>query len=184
MAANDSNYPERCPFWSVQAMKCQLSGGGLFIPLDDHIEVYCKTLNYPQCMQYAVHSVNHLQLMERNRQAYQNRRKYERFDACYRVTLVRLVQSGQIASHFSTIGMTLDLSMGGMRLTTDKPLISDTIVQFSFEEFFPENLQDGTGQIAWCNKQIDEPGYQVGISFQDDHLIDAMGLYLEHYYHS
>lgn len=183
MATKDSKYQEACPFWSAQSLKCQLCQGGLFIPLDDHIDVYCKTLNYPQCMQYTLYSANHVQLMAKYRQANRNLRKYERIEICHKVTLVKLVGSGQVASHISTIGKTLDLSMGGMRLATEKPLINDTIVRFSFEEFFPKNLQEGTGQIAWCNKQIDEPGYQAGISFQDDHLIDAMGLYLGHYNH-
>ena len=65
-----------------------------------------------------------------------------------------------------------------MRLTTKNPLINHSLVQFTFDQSFPENLQNGTGQVAWCNKQIDEPGYQAGITFQDDRLITSMDQYL------
>ena len=178
MAIKFSKSQEFCPFWSVQTVKCQLGQGGIFIPLDDHIEVYCKTEYFPQCMQYILHSEDHIQLMDISKKVNLNRRKYERIEACYKVTLVKLAHSGQIVSHISTIGRTLDLSQGGMRLAMDKPLVSDTVVGFSLEGSFPRILQAGKGQVAWCSKEIDGPGYQAGISFQDDQIIDAMGLYL------
>ncbi|KJS02939.1 MAG: hypothetical protein VR65_03630 [Desulfobulbaceae bacterium BRH_c16a] len=161
-------------------MKCQLRQGGLFLPLDDHIEVYCKSPYYTQCTQYSLHLKNTIQLVDKK--APRNRRKYERVVSHHPVTLVKLFPSGEIVAHFSIIGRTLDLSKGGLRLATEKPLINDTMVRFSFEESFPESLRKGKGEIAWSNKIIDEPGYQAGISFKDDHLINTMGVYLGLYH--
>lgn len=178
MVDNNNIRQANCPYWSAKSMKCRICSGGLFIPLDDHIEVYCKTPAFPQCLQFSLHTENHVQILDRREEAYKNRRKYLRIETEYKVTLVKLVDSGKIASHHSTIGKTLDVSMGGMRLATKTPLANDTLLQFSFDPSFPEELQYGSGQVAWCNKQIDEPGYQAGITFHDDHLIEAMGLYL------
>ena len=180
MARENSDYREGCPFWSTQAMKCQLYREGFFIPLNDHIEVYCKTLHYPQCVQFSQHSANHPQPIEKRGL---NRRKYERVAASHRVTLVELLQTGQSASHLpaaheSATCCTLDLSKGGMRLTTEQPLVKASVIRFSFADSFPKSVQTGQGQIAWCNKQQDQPDYQAGIAFQDDRLIDTMGLYL------
>ena len=184
MARESSDYREGCPFWSTQAMKCQLCLEGLFIPLNDHIEVYCKTLHYRQCLQFSQHSASHPQPAERR-----NRRKYERVAASHRVTLVVLLQSGELASHLPPAHVsaayesaaccrTLDLGKGGMRLTAEQPLVQATVIRFSFADSFPKSVQTGQGQIAWCNKQQNQPEYQAGIAFKDDRLIDTMGLYL------
>lgn len=174
-------YPDNqtsCPFWSPDSMKCRVCKGGLFIPLDDHIDVYCKTPDYPQCLQYDLHAQNHPELLELSENNPDNRRQFQRHSAVHKITLVKLVKSGEIASHFSTVGKTLDLSQGGMRLTTDKPLINDTLIRFSLGNEFPKVLRDGTGQVQWCNKDIDHPGYQTGISFHGQQIIETMGLYL------
>lgn len=168
---------ENCPFWSMLSMKCRVSKGGLFIPLDDHIEAYCKTPYFSQCLQHALHSENRLRMIERANQA-RNRRKFSRVDACYKITLVRLIHSGAVATHHSAYAETLDLSSGGMRLTTNIPLKNDSVLQFSFGNDFPEGLHEGIGQVAWCNKEIDNPGYQAGVSFQDEQTIEAMDLFL------
>ena len=180
MAIKDTRPIENCPFWSAMSMKCLICKGGLFIPLDDHIEAYCKTLDYPQCLQYALHPQNHpeMESVDAAKQRNKNRRKFARIEARHKITLVRLLHSDTVVSHFSTVARTLDLSSGGMRLTTHEPLINDSVLQFSFGDSFPEQLQKGTGQVAWCNKEVDAPGYQAGISFHDDPIIEAMGLYL------
>jgi hypothetical protein len=178
MTANTTRHPENCRFWSALSMKCRICKEGLFIPLDNHIEMYCKTTEYPHCLQYMLYSEKIQSYLDITKKVDKNRRKYERYQTCHQITLVRLVQSGEIATHYSTIAKTLDLSGGGMRLTTKNPLANHSLVQFTFDGSFPENLQYGTGQVAWCNKQIDEPGYQAGITFQDDRLITSMDRYL------
>lgn len=152
--------------------------GGLFIPLDEHMEVYCNTPDYSQCLQYSMHPKPHPVTNGSVCKINKNRRNSERLKVRYTITLVRLLQSERVVSHFSTHATTLDLSNGGMRLTTSKPLSNDTIVHFSFGDSFPQSFKECTGHVEWCNKEIDSPDYQAGISFHDSHLIEAMGLYL------
>lgn len=178
MAVKDPNKKIKCPFWSTESHKCRICNGGLFIPLDDHVEVYCTTPAYPQCLQYELHSEKQLQIMREARGQGQNRRKYTRTNASHKISLAKLVESGEIVSHHSTIAKTLDVSKGGMKLAIEIPLLTNTVVQFSFDDSFPKGLQGGTGQVTWCNKQIDEAGYQAGISFRGDHLLEAMESYL------
>jgi len=167
-----------CPYWKAESKKCLACNGGLFIPLDDHIEFFCKTSDYPQCLQYSMHAKSQQETVPQVETAKDNRRKYHRHPSTHKVTLVKLIQSGEVVSHLSTEASTLDLSQGGMRLNLDKPLEDDAIIQFTFEESLPRVLREGTGQVQWCSKQIDEGGYQAGIAFQSDHLIKTMGLYL------
>lgn len=178
MAREKSDYREGCPFWSTQALQCQLCREGLFIPLNDHIEIYCETAHYRQCRQFSHHSARQSQPPKYSGW---NRRKYERVAASHRVTLVKPLQAGQAAfpaAVESAACWTLDLGKGGMRLTTEQPLVQASVIRFSFVDSFPQSVQSGQGLIAWCNRQHDRPAYQAGIAFHDDKLIDTMGLYL------
>lgn len=74
--------------------------------------------------------------------------------------------------------ITLDLGQGGMGLTTEQPLPETSLLRFSFADSFPQSVQTGEGQVAWCNQQLNKPGFLAGISFQDDQFIETMGLYL------
>ncbi len=58
------------------------------------------------------------------------------------------------------------------------PWDNDMVVQISFDDATSQSLHEVTGHIEWCNKQIDEPGYQAGVSFRGDRIIEAMGHYL------
>lgn len=178
MATIYSNHTENCPFWSELSAKCRVCKGGLFIPLDNHIELYCKTTDYPLCLQYDVHKEKHFKIIDKISVSPDNRRKFVRFDVRLQITLIKHIQSGQIGTHSSTFAKTIDLSSGGMRLITSNPLSSKSVVQFSFGDAFPISLQNCSGKVAWCNKEIDDPGYQAGISFNDDQVIEAIGLHL------
>ena len=108
----------------------------------------------------------------------ENRRKYLRIESSHNITLLKIFNSGELVSSFTSGSKTIDMSKGGMRLVTLKPLTHDAIVQFSFDDSFPLSLREVTGHVEWCNKQVDEPGYQAGVSFQGEHIAEAMDRYL------
>ena len=169
---------EFCPYWEKDAKKCKICNTGLFIPLDDHIEVYCKTQNYPQCLQYSLNQGNHLEIQGKTKGQGKNRRQHMRVPSRNQVTLVKLINTNKVVNHRTTMAETIDLSRGGMRLNLDTPLPHDTVIQFAFDDNFPSTFHNAMGQIEWCNKQIDEPGYQVGVSFKEDRLVRAMDHFL------
>lgn len=168
-----------CPFWSNTSMKCSISNGGLFIPLDDHAESYCYSLHFGSCDQYIFHSENQILLYGNVRKTENNRRKYPRFKTSQIIKLVKISESGESLSYFSPRANTIDMSQGGMRMVTDTKLADNAQIQFSFDDSLPQIFNDITGQVEWCNKQLDEPGYQAGISFTEPHIIEAIGSYLE-----
>ncbi len=176
MAVKHIKYKNCCPFWSAISMKCTVCTDGLFIPLDDHKEVFCTTPDYPQCLQYSLQEDVRLQKSKQNPED-SNRRKYTRFMTRQAVTLVKLKKSGKIVTHHAT-ATTMDVSKGGMRLFSNKPLTNNTTLHFSFGNILPEIIQSGIGQVQWCRKETELDGYQAGISFKEELLIEAMGVYL------
>ncbi len=108
----------------------------------------------------------------------ENRRKYLRVESSHTITLLKIFNSGKLVNSLTSGSKTIDLSKGGMRLEIEKPLTSDATVQFSLDNSFPPALRQLTGLVEWCNKQVDEPGYQAGVSFQGEHIVEAMDRYL------
>ncbi|MBW2659737.1 MAG: PilZ domain-containing protein [Deltaproteobacteria bacterium] len=177
-------------------MKCKLCNDGLFIPLEDHINIYCKTANYPQCLQYSLYADAGSSSPAGDDYTLKNRRQFPRTEVQHRITLIKYTQSGEIATHYPVTAKTLDVGAGGMQITiTDplapdtevqfafddsfpKPLQSGTEVQFAFDDSFPKPLQSGTGRIEWCNRMVDGSAYHAGLSFKEKEISRAMEFYL------
>ncbi len=155
-----------------------MCNSGLFIPLDDHVEAFCKTSHFTACTHYVLHSENQICLLEKVRKTEANRRENMRIAASHAITLVKIFKSKQLESQFSYTAQTIDVSKNGLRIAINKPLIHDSIVHCSLDDSFPQELHELTGQVKWCNKQVDEPGYQVGLSFRGDSVVEAMGDFL------
>ncbi len=181
-------YVQQCAYWSALTCKCGKSEGGVFIPMDDHIESYCLSKNCYSCPQ--------LQSSEQEPEEsarWRNRRKAERIYA--RETLMLNTHLPPIypddfhsfqrtnPATFSHIekfpAETIDISTSGMRLFADMPLSQHSLVEISFGKKFPKQLRRAKGKVQWCNKQIDEPGYQMGIAFAENQTGRAMEGFLQ-----
>ncbi|TKB09393.1 hypothetical protein [Desulforhopalus sp. IMCC35007] len=170
-----------CPFWSTNSKKCRVCRDGLFIPLDDHIEAFCMSEDYHHCLQYSLHAPNEQQANHLANKNTGNRRQSNRIKLSNKIQLLKLIKSGEVIQNLAASAETLDFSHIGMRLLTTVPLIDDSVIQFSFSASFPAAIKTGAGVVHWCNKQIDGPGYQVGISFQSGWILEAMGRFLQPY---
>ncbi|BHH82920.1 PilZ domain-containing protein [Desulforhopalus sp. 52FAK] len=168
-----------CQFWSIDSKKCRVCNDGLFIPLEEHITAYCTTEDHYFCLQYSLHAPKHSDAGQDRSNKGRNRRQSLRIELSNQIDLLKMIKSGEIVEQLSEKAETLDISKIGMRLHTDIPLTSDTVIQFAFNKKFPKALRTGAGLVEWCNKQIDAPGYQAGISFQSTRLVEAMNTFLE-----
>lgn len=102
-----------------------------------------------------------------------------RVESHLQVTLEDLIKTKQMAHYLPVSAEILDISQGGMRISTEKPFHRDTLVHLSFDTRKADAIrQDIKAQVQWCNKQIDDPGYQIGVSFQDSEIKNAMDSYL------
>ena len=162
------------PFLVATAVKCTICENGLFIPLDNHAGAFCKTSCFRACVQYTLYSENHTNSQEKVRKSEINRRKFIRVPSSQTITLVKIFESDGMAPPPPYEIKTIDISKSGMRVAIDRPLRHDAQVQFSFDESFLLKIPGATGQVEWCNKDVDEPGYQAGLSFQDKRILEAV----------
>jgi hypothetical protein len=168
-----------CPFWSPTTKICKVQATGLFIPLDDHIQMYCKCPEHVLCQQYMLSQDTGKETEKAGPEVKaENRRQYPRIKSNHQLTLVRLSSSGHVVNHDSSRASTLDLSSGGMRLTTREIFMNDSMIQFHFKSSFPSSLKIGLAKVKWCVPADNELEYHVGLAFQNDQVIQAMGDYL------
>jgi len=147
--------------------------------MEDHVDRYCTTNNYPNCLQYSHQVSGQLEFADESINAFVNRRRFVRVKLQRQVTLMKTgMADDPTIFHNKAKARILDLSVGGMRLATEMPLQNDSEIQFSFDERKSEQMFSGKGYIAWCNKQIDEPGYQAGIVFGEKKFSKEIGSYL------
>jgi PilZ domain len=168
-----------CPFWSSSGQTCKIRNEGLFIPLGDHIEVYCKGTEYPLCKQFAL--IEQAQIETRKAEQLvkgADRRHDPRIKSTHRLTFIRLSDSGHAICIQPSAASTLDLSSGGMRMTTRELLMHDSIIQFQFVAPFASTVQAGLAKVKWCMPAGNNPFYHAGLSFQSDHVIQAVDQYL------
>ncbi len=172
----NNKHESTCEFWSASENTCKVCNSGLFIPLEDHIEIYCKTTEHVLCIQY---NMNIQLTQEQNRGSAVNRRQHIRVKENRQISLVRLNESGNIVSHLPEKASVLDLSMGGMRVNSRELLLNDSIVQFTFSgDDTAATLQSGIAKVRWSCPINNDALYQIGLAFQSDQTIEAMGRHL------
>ena len=167
---SERNNNTSCPFWSTNSKKCRVCNDGLFIPLEEHIAAYCTSKHHHHCLQYSLH----IPKSEQSRNDTINRRQSLRVKLTDKIQILKLIKAGEVMQQLKENAETLDVSSIGMRLHTCVPLVSDSVIQFSFNGTFSDPLKTGAGLVEWCNKQLDAPGYHAGISFQSKWIIDAI----------
>lgn len=171
---------KKCPYWSKQnSHECKMTKGGLYIPMPEHVDMFCSKPQYSQCHQY----LRGRELLQETARKYGfivegGRRKYRRVPDR---TLVSLSSSGSgknVLELLDDKAFTVDLSLGGMRLESNKKIKKDSLVSFQFSsDFSIPNLQ-GNGEVKWCEPLEDSDSFQVGVAFSDFELTQAIGSHL------
>lgn len=143
---------------------------GLFIPLDNHIDIYCESSDYGRCPEYT--DSDSIQ-----ETVTANKRKRIRIDSKHPVTIVHLDETGRVVSREISKATTIDLSMSGMRLMTSEPLQENSLIQFSLDNCLLDELHHGIAVSKWCSPSREKAGYQVGLAFHNEETARAMGNY-------
>jgi hypothetical protein len=107
-----------------------------------------------------------------------DRRHSPRIKSNHRLTFIRLSDSGHAICLQPSAANTLDISTGGMRMSTREVLMHDSIIQFQFVPPFDSNVQSGLAKVKWCIPANNTLFYYAGLSFQSDHIIKDIDAYL------
>lgn len=181
MADNKKNSTaNQCPYWSSHnSHECKMTKGGLYIPMPEHVDMFCSKPQFVQCHQY----IRGCELLKETARKYGfivdgGRRKYRRVSD---QTFLALSSCDSARNHLELLddkAFTVDLSLGGMRLESHKKIDENSLVSFQFSQDFSIPNLSGVGEVKWCEPIENSEYFQAGVAFSDFELTQAIGSYL------
>ena len=151
-----------------QVVYCEVSAGGIFIPMPEHIEKFCRSVHPQRCYHY-LKSNELLQHYEKYNSSdfSETRRLHRRFNQKF--PLFVDTSSGGVAPQAIkyTGAFTVDLSLGGLQVSTIKELEPEQKVSFLFDGAFSKPFWKGLGEVRWCKPVEPENRFLAGLSFID-----------------
>ena len=154
-----------CPHWSLQSRSCRASHGGLYLPVLEHVEIYCEGGNFGSCYQYMEETLR--ADFAAAEEVKRNRRRHRRVPCRYSFRLAERKDNAGLDRLFDDVATTVDLSSGGIRFESYRALPQGVEVSFSLNGEFSSVPLKGTGQVKWCRSLEDAPLYHAGIAFSD-----------------
>ena len=143
-----------------------MTKGGLYIPLPEHIEIYCSTSSFLQCPQYTrgMNLIKEYRHTLRYTQE-EGRRRYYRVSDNYILSISVNNKDGSYTDKRDERVSTIDLSMGGMRIESNVEVNEDEKIAFSFGHDFTIPRLFGMGKVKWSKHLSESQTYQAGIEF-------------------
>ncbi|HHD56101.1 MAG TPA: PilZ domain-containing protein [Desulfobulbaceae bacterium] len=159
-----------CPHWAKDDSSCLLSQSGLYLPVAEHIEIYCEGGNFLSCSQYITHAGS-----DENDVFSQpaNQRRYQRIPGRFSFRLAEREQD-DVNRIIDDAATTIDLSPGGIRFESYRSLRKGSRVIFSLNGDFSEMPLRGVGLVKWCHSLENAPLYHAGIAFADPGVARAI----------
>ena len=169
MASKENSEQKKlaCPHFSAAKKCCLLNKGGLFIPVADHIQIYCQTCNFRSCQQLLDYEAQLTKAEKDGDEKDTNRRRYERTPGRYYMRLSEYKPNEMMEVPIDDYASTIDLSPGGMRLESNLSLEPDTLISFYMDESFSIKNLRGVGKVRWCRSLTNTPLYHAGLDFID-----------------
>lgn len=180
--SHDSTQSSRkqCPYWGKNnSHECKMTKGGLYIPMPEHINMFCLTSRYTFCHQY----IRGCELLREAAKKYGfivdgGRRRYRRVAERIPVSVSLCDKDRGLIELIDEDAVTIDLSLGGLRLLSRRELPRDSLVSFGFGPDFTIPDLAGIGEVKWCELKSDSPLFEAGLAFSDFRVTQAIGSHL------
>ncbi len=170
----------QCPYWSRNRSKeCGMIKGGLYIPMSEHVEMFCNSAKFGLCHQY----IRGCELINESAKKYGyitdgGRRRFRRVADRLPLRVALCDEDGKKRKILDDQAVTLDLSLGGLRFESNTRIDKDTIVAFEFGGNFPIHDSAGVGEIKWCAPSGRQNRFEAGMAFADFSMTQAVGAHL------
>ncbi|MEJ2690835.1 MAG: PilZ domain-containing protein [Deltaproteobacteria bacterium] len=165
-----------CPYFKPDGNgDCQMTRGGLYIPLAGHIEIFCKTTNYSSCPQYIRGLTLIRQSFCRPGEKAESRRQFQRVRNRIPLVISTCDEKGKPVKVIDRDAVTIDISLGGVRVSSNSEIPANKILHCSFQEGPEQMPVTGVGEVRWSSRTEGPLPFQAGLSFLDKTLPLAIG---------
>jgi hypothetical protein len=167
-----------CPYWDQVKHDCIMTRGGLYIPLPEHIEVFCKTAHFSECHHYVTGLAILAKMSNNNSVSYEDsRRRHRRIKDQLPVSFVKcdVTGRGHTDEPFEH-GTTVDFSIGGMCLRSSRKVQPHELLLLQLDEKAADQSDlSGLAEVKWCNPIAESSEYLVGLAFRKTETGLAIG---------
>ncbi len=168
-----------CNYLSENQLECLVTKGGLYIPMPEHIELFCKGDNYVQCHQYIMGCEECRESAKKFGHILdESRRRYRRVREHLSLQLSNCNESGEILDVLDQEAFTVDLSLGGFRFETHHEIPAKKRIAFSFGKDFSSPSWLGFGEVRWTKPLDYTDTFQSGLTFTDSQTFQAIGKHM------
>lgn len=181
--APTSKLEDNCPYWTLEHNReCGISKGGMYIPMPEHIQMFCHSGKYYQCQAYVrgrelINAQDEFELNEFL--GSRDRRRLRRYPEQVYLDLVACDRSLNPQLMKAYKAKSLDVSLGGLRVESFKEFPSDAVVSFVLDPEFSSETLLGVGEVKWCLPKKDSNKFESGIAFSNYSTSESMREYLE-----
>ncbi|MEJ2032674.1 MAG: PilZ domain-containing protein [Deltaproteobacteria bacterium] len=167
-----------CPYWAPDSdQPCTMTVSGLYVPLKEHIIIFCQTEQADQCPHY-IRGSKLLRKAPRTRDILQEegRRRHRRFAGRYSLILSTVDRPGVSGKQLLDRGAsTIDLSIGGMKIETTAKVPETDQICFTFgDDFWLPGLA-GLAEVRWRRQIETSNRYEYGLGFADSQTRKTIG---------
>jgi len=156
---------KNCPYWPHDGSEeCLMTKGGLYIPMPDHIKMFCKAQEYIKCHYYMKECEQFMDSAKKIASG-RDRRRFERIEGRYNLALVSCDEMGRPHALMTDRASTLDISFGGMRFESPTDIPIHRMIAFTFGSDFVAPSLTGIGEVKWCETASPAEQYIAGLSF-------------------
>jgi hypothetical protein len=157
----------KCPYWEPsQAQQCLLSKGGLYLPLPEHVLMFCSSSAYSSCHQYIMGCQSFIGKSYPH--AREGRRRHQRYKINYPLTVMLSDAPDRNRESADMTAMALDVSLSGMRARTalSIPVGSQLLFQVN-SSLLDDRRLSGAAETVWCYPDKTGQNFLCGFAFDD-----------------
>ena len=154
-----------------------MAKGGVYLPMPEHIDLFCRSKSFVQCHQYVMGceairtAVEQYESFDSDR-----RRKFHRVKEEVPISVVLMGVAGKKQVPFDAT--TLDMSLDGIRIQTQKELLPGLKVFFAFDDEFSVPNWKGLGEVRWTRQTGVSDMFETGMSIADNESYHAIGQHI------
>lgn len=176
------SFKGKCPYWALAGNEeCGIVKGGMYIPMPEHVRMFCLSTKFYQCRQYikgcevimSQEECDVVGLLGSN-----DRRRLRRYPEQLYLDLV-VCGSEEEFQLMNFKAKSLDVSLGGLRIESYKEFAKDDVVSFVMDPEFSSAGLLGVGEVKWCRPQENTNKYECGIAFSNYSTSENMREFLE-----
>lgn len=155
-----------------------MTNGGLYLPMPEHINALCLTPRFGQCHHYMQGCAAVRDLAGQLGFIHDaSRRRYRRVKERIPLQIADCGQDGRGAEILDDTAVTVDLSLGGIRLESRVELPVRKKIAFVFGRIGATPSWDGQGEVRWTER-LGAGVFQSGLIVTDKKTFQSLGQHL------